>query len=86
MKLSFCRLYLFRIEGERELFFLAGGQNPCLGADLENIICGQVELDMRGLWGFPWKQRVQVGLHDLPVKRQLQMTSAPKKRENDRVM
>lgn len=42
---------------------------------------------MRGLWGFPWKQRVQVGLHDLPVERQLQVASAPEiERENDRVM
>lgn len=80
-------VYLFRTECEQKLLFLAGSQNPCWRADVENIICGQVKLDMRGLWGFPWKQRVQVGLHDLPVERQLQVASAQEiERENDRVM
>lgn len=43
---------------------------------------------MGALWGFPWKQRAQVGLHDLPVEWQLQVTSAPereRKRDNDTV-
>ena len=34
---------------------------------------------MCGLWGFPWKARVQVWLHDLPVERQLQVASAPER-------
>lgn len=72
-------MYLFWTEGEQKLFFLAGGQNPCYRADAENIICGQVELDMGGLWGFTWKQGVQVGLHDPPVERQLQVASAPER-------
>lgn len=73
-------LHLFRTEGEQELVILAGGQNTCFGADMENIITGQVELDAGELWGFPWKQRVLVGLHDLPVERQLQVASS-KERE-----
>lgn len=56
---------------------MAGSQNTCQGADLEGIMCGQVELDMGGLRGFLWKKRVQVGLHNLPVERQLEMPSAP---------
>lgn len=80
-------VYFFRTEGEEKLLFLAGSQNPCWWADVENIICGQVKLDMRGLWGFPRKQRVQIGLHDLPVERKLQVSLAPEReRESDRVM
>lgn len=64
-------LYFSGAEGEQKLFFLAGSQNACGGADMENMVCGQVEVDEGGLWGIPWKQRPQVGLHDLPVEGQL---------------
>lgn len=64
-------VYLFRTEGEQKLYVLAGGQDSCPRADLESLICGWVKLDMRGLWSFPWKQRVQVWLHNLPVVRKL---------------
>lgn len=56
---------------------LAGGQKACRWANLENIICGQVEMDVGGLRGVPWKQMMQVGLHNLPVERQLQVSSPP---------
>lgn len=70
-----CSLYLFRTEGKQELMVLAGAQKACWGTNVENIICGQMGLDMGGLQGFPWKQRMQVGLHNLPVERQLQVAS-----------
>lgn len=66
-------LYLFRTKDEQILLVLAGSQDACWGADIENLVCGQVELDMWGIRAFPWKQRIQVGLHDLPVKRKLQV-------------
>lgn len=72
--------YLLRTEGEQEFLILAGGQNPCLGTDVENVISGQVEVDMRDV--FPWERSVQAGLYDLPGERQLQVSS-PAERDRD---
>lgn len=72
-----CRVlcpYLLRVVGEQELMVLEGGQQACRGADVERLVCGQVVLDAGGVWCLPREQGLQVGLHDLPVERQLQVT------------
>lgn len=74
-------VYLFRTEGKQELLVLAGSQKARLGADMESFICGRVGLDLEWHRGFSWKQRMQVGLQDLPVERQLQMASSQRERQ-----
>lgn len=52
---------------------------------MENLVRGQVDLDVGRLQGFPGKEWVQLWLHDLPVERQLQVALAPEReRERER--
>lgn len=76
-------MYLFRRKGHQELMVLAGTQKACKRANMEHVICGQVGLDMERLYCVPWKQRFQVGLHDLPAERQLQVALPQKTRNRD---
>lgn len=70
---SFC--YLFRAEGEQELLVLVRGQDASEGADLEGAVRLRVELDLGKGRGLDGGHGSQVGLHDLPVERQLNVTS-----------
>lgn len=72
-------VYLFRAEGEQKLLLLTGGKNASYRGDVENTVCGRVELDVFALWSFPGELRVQVGLHGLPVEGQLQVASDPER-------
>lgn len=61
---------------------LAGGQKAGLRAYIKTVICGLQKVYMGGLMGFPWKNRLQVGFHDLPMKGQLQVASIKEKKKS----